>query len=223
MFKNVFSYEGRIRRTEYVVGNIFIYICFNVLTLIFNLQNLVDNGIRIFICYIVWWIPLIFFSFPQGAKRCHDIGKPGWWQLIPFFVFWLMFKKGDKGRNKYGDDPKLNKHDISFDKDIHNEEINDIRNVKNKEETVADITIEIEICHNKGTEYLNQKNYALAIVEFTKIIDLDPFYLYNNPYHTKAYNERAKAHLGLENYDMALKDAKKAYDLGEGDLWNKIK
>jgi uncharacterized membrane protein YhaH (DUF805 family) len=42
----------------------------------------------------------------QGAKRCHDRGNSGIWQIIPFYGLWMLFADGDLGRNEYGANPK---------------------------------------------------------------------------------------------------------------------
>lgn len=52
------------------------------------------------------YIPLIWFFLAQGAKRCHDRGNSGWYQLIPFYGFWMLFADGDAGVNNYGVNPK---------------------------------------------------------------------------------------------------------------------
>lgn len=52
------------------------------------------------------YIPLFWILLAQGAKRCHDLGKNGWWQIIPFFSFALLFIDGEPGSNEYGENPK---------------------------------------------------------------------------------------------------------------------
>lgn len=100
MFKAPFSFEGRIRRTEYGI------------TLIIGIFiGLVAKAIfwkEYPAIYIIIYIIATWFSWAQGAKRCHDLGKSGWWQLIPFYFFWMLFEAGQKGSNKYGEDPKVN-------------------------------------------------------------------------------------------------------------------
>ena len=64
-----------------------------------------DGGALILFTLIVL-IPSAWFSFAQGAKRCHDVGLSGWYQLIPFFTIYLIFAEGKYGPNKYGDNPK---------------------------------------------------------------------------------------------------------------------
>lgn len=40
-----------------------------------------------------------------SVRRMHDAGKSGWWVLVPFANFFLLFKKSDEERNIYGEPP----------------------------------------------------------------------------------------------------------------------
>lgn len=100
MFKNPFSFEGRIRRTEYGISIIIYAICATILNAIVEASN-GDASILLFA-----YIPLLWFLWAQGAKRCHDVGNSGWWQLIPLYGFWLLFQDGQYGSNQYGENPK---------------------------------------------------------------------------------------------------------------------
>ena len=51
-------------------------------------------------------IPILWFLYAQGAKRCHDRNCSGWWQLVPFYPIWMLFAEGTRGPNEYGPDPK---------------------------------------------------------------------------------------------------------------------
>ena len=100
MFKNPFSFEGRIRRTEYVLSYIISMFFLGLASFMSSPSIISLIGLLIF-SIIAYW-----FLFSQGAKRCHDLGNNGWWQLIPFYILWLMFSKGDLEDNKYGVNPK---------------------------------------------------------------------------------------------------------------------
>lgn len=41
-----------------------------------------------------------------GVRRMHDVGKSGWFLLIPFYNLYLAVTNGDAGENEYGPDPK---------------------------------------------------------------------------------------------------------------------
>jgi uncharacterized membrane protein YhaH (DUF805 family) len=99
MFKNPFSFEGRIRRTEFGISFIIAVIAMAIVNAIGSAG---EGAAIIFIAYI----PLYWFLWAQGAKRCHDLDNNGWWQIIPFYVFWLLFQDGQHGSNQYGDNPK---------------------------------------------------------------------------------------------------------------------
>jgi len=101
MFEKPFSFEGRIRRTEYGLSMI-----------ISGILNFIAQAIAVagedaggFI-FLVLLIPILWFTWAQGAKRCHDLGNSGWYQIIPFYGLWLLFQDGKIGPNKYGENPK---------------------------------------------------------------------------------------------------------------------
>lgn len=99
MFKNLFSFEGRIRRTEYGLSSI-AYVLAAVI--ISGVSMLGQAAMFVFVFYI----PMMWIITAQGAKRCHDRGNSGWYQLIPFYSFWMLFAPGDQGDNEYGVNPK---------------------------------------------------------------------------------------------------------------------
>tara|TARA_B110000459_G_scaffold179685_1_gene205868 strand:- start:986 stop:1153 length:168 start_codon:yes stop_codon:yes gene_type:complete len=41
-----------------------------------------------------------------AVRRMHDVGKSGWFILIPIYNIILAFTDGDSGDNKYGPNPK---------------------------------------------------------------------------------------------------------------------
>ena len=98
MFSSPFSFDGRIRRTEYGISLI-IYVI--VATFV---NAIVESGEAPIIGLA--YIPMLWFFWAQGAKRCHDVGNNGWWQIIPFYGFWLLFQDGQPGLNEYGYNPK---------------------------------------------------------------------------------------------------------------------
>ncbi|HWD87839.1 MAG TPA: DUF805 domain-containing protein [Mucilaginibacter sp.] len=102
MFKDPFSFEGRIRRKEYVITFLILYI------ISFGLGYALGDGVE----GIYLWLILILLAasvwiqLAQNTKRCHDINRSGWYQLIPFYTLYLLFAEGDKFRNQYGPSPK---------------------------------------------------------------------------------------------------------------------
>nr|WP_093363540.1 DUF805 domain-containing protein [Sphingobacterium wenxiniae] len=99
MFNRPFSFRGRIRRSEYGFSLMIYWLIYIVIVGIAESSKAFD-----FIA--VAFIPLIWFLLAQGAKRCHDLGHSGWWQIIPFYIFWMLFEDGKNGTNHYGEIPK---------------------------------------------------------------------------------------------------------------------
>jgi len=106
MFKNPFSFNGRIRRLEF--GLSYLIIIGIAIAVIFALQatSTLQNSSVTGIIVLLIYIPLAMFAYAQGVKRCHDIGKDGIWQAIPFYVIWMLFVDSEVGSNKFGENPK---------------------------------------------------------------------------------------------------------------------
>lgn len=99
MFKNPFSFTGRIRRTEYGLSIIIYLIGAGVISV-----GAETGGAAMALLLLL--IPLLWFLYAQGAKRCHDRGNTGWFQLIPFYGLWMLFAEGDDEDNRFGRNPK---------------------------------------------------------------------------------------------------------------------
>nr|WP_086938148.1 DUF805 domain-containing protein [Thaumasiovibrio occultus] len=99
VIKNFKQYEGRARRAE-----------FWGFTLIAALINIVVGGVLGAIgLSAVASLVLLALLVPAvcvGIRRLHDINKPGWWIIVPFYNLYLCAQEGHKGDNEYGSDPK---------------------------------------------------------------------------------------------------------------------
>lgn len=103
MFKRPFSFNGRIRRTEYCLSFLIYMIWYGVMN---AMMGTPDPSVGASVFVLISFIPMIWFLWAQNAKRCHDRGNSGWYQLIPFYFFILMFGESDEGSNEYGNNPK---------------------------------------------------------------------------------------------------------------------
>lgn len=107
MFKAPFSFDGRIRRTEYGLSLIIFIIVLIILA------SLPEKGAELLV--LLLFIPAVWFILAQGAKRCHDLGNNGWFQIIPFYIFVMIFQDSDRGENGEGVNPKGIGNEDSYD------------------------------------------------------------------------------------------------------------
>lgn len=102
-----FSFKGRLRRLDYFLGlliNGLVY-CIPYGLFLFDGNSGSENvfvQVISFVCMAILWIMQLSIM----VRRSHDIGKSGWFILIPFYTIVLYFVKGDVGENEYGADPK---------------------------------------------------------------------------------------------------------------------
>ena len=94
----LFSFSGRTGRGAYIL---IVLICD---FFIYSLSVIPDDtdekyfGLWLLILPVFLWIRIA-----GNTRRCHDFGRSGWWQVIPFFVLWMLFAPGDEYPNEYDD------------------------------------------------------------------------------------------------------------------------
>lgn len=113
MFQRPFSFKGRIRRTEYWLSGLIYGLFYGLMDFIFLVgaefidEGAEEGGLVLVAISLLLFVPLTWFALSQNARRCHDLGHSGWWQLIPFYGFWLAFQNSRPGPNEYGECPKI--------------------------------------------------------------------------------------------------------------------
>lgn len=54
----------------------------------------------------IYYLGVIIPSIAVSIRRMHDVGKSGWFILIPIYNLVLYCRNGAQGENEYGPDPK---------------------------------------------------------------------------------------------------------------------
>ncbi|KRE48078.1 DUF805 domain-containing protein [Paenibacillus sp. Soil522] len=106
--KNYAGFQGRASRKEYWMFMLFysmIYILILILESIANLPPVISG-----LYYLSTFLP----SLAVAARRLHDTGKSGWWNLIVLIpligvIIFIVFACQDsqKNANQYGPNPKI--------------------------------------------------------------------------------------------------------------------
>lgn len=101
------QFEGRAQREEFWM---FVLVSFLV-----NLGLELAGGIvpLLHLLLPLYNLAVLLPSLALGARRLHDTGRSGWWQLVALVPFVgvialivLFVQDGETGGNAYGDDPR---------------------------------------------------------------------------------------------------------------------
>lgn len=92
-------FRGRARRAEY-------WYFFLVNMIISIILTIIGTSIDFVFLNTIYSVVVMVPSIAVGVRRMHDIGKSGWFLLIPFYNLILVCTAGDVGSNEYGVDPK---------------------------------------------------------------------------------------------------------------------
>lgn len=99
VFENYANFNGRARRAEYWW---------------FTLMNIIVSFVFGFVCGLIkmpnlsglYSLAVLLPSIGVAVRRMHDVGKSGWYILIPIYNLILAATEGERGENQYGPDPK---------------------------------------------------------------------------------------------------------------------
>ena len=108
VLKKYVQFSGRARRSEYWYFFLFSTIISIVLAVVdyamgtrtedpFGGRGILGN---------IYTLAILLPSIAVAIRRMHDVGKSGWFILIPIYNFILACTDGEKGTNQYGPDPK---------------------------------------------------------------------------------------------------------------------
>ena len=106
VLKKYAVFSGRARRKEFWM---FVLINFIIAVVLSGVDMMLGLGFLGFIYAIATLVP----ALAVGARRLHDIGKTGWWQLVGLvpligliilIIFFVM--DSNPGDNQYGPNPK---------------------------------------------------------------------------------------------------------------------
>ncbi len=116
---NYANFNGRARRKEYWMFTLF-YVIFLAIASVLDALLGLDFTIGGFSLgygwlYTLYTLALFIPSLAVGARRLHDTGKSGWWQLLVILpiigiIILIVFfcQDSEVGENKWGKNPKEN-------------------------------------------------------------------------------------------------------------------
>jgi uncharacterized membrane protein YhaH (DUF805 family) len=101
VLQNYATFKGRASRSEY-----WYFVLFNVIFSI--VLGFVSGIVDLPILYTIYSLALLIPSIAVAVRRMHDVGKSGWFILIPIYDLILACTQGVKGENEYGTEPNDN-------------------------------------------------------------------------------------------------------------------
>ena len=99
VLQNYAKFTGRARRSEF-------WYFFLINSILGFAIGFVGGLIQMPIIATIYSVAVLIPGIAVGVRRMHDVGKSGWFLLIPIYNLILAFTNGNTGDNEYGEDPK---------------------------------------------------------------------------------------------------------------------
>ncbi|MBI3232528.1 MAG: DUF805 domain-containing protein [Bacteroidetes bacterium] len=98
VLQNYANFNGRATRSEY-----WYFVLFN---LIFSFAfGFIMGMLKVPMLANLYTVAVLLPSIAVGVRRMHDVGKSGWYILIPIYNLVLACTESDAGANEYGSHP----------------------------------------------------------------------------------------------------------------------
>jgi|GEM_PF-211257 len=101
VLKNYTNFEGRARRSEYWYFTLFSVI----ISIVLSFAD-AAIGSEVGIIGLIFSLGTLLPSIAVSVRRMHDVGKSGWYILIPIYNLILACTDSQTGSNEYGNNPK---------------------------------------------------------------------------------------------------------------------
>jgi uncharacterized membrane protein YhaH (DUF805 family) len=95
-FKKYATFSGRASRSEFWFFYLFYIIIYIVGAIV---GAAVGSSVLVYLFIIPLWLP----QLAVGIRRMHDVGRSGWFILVPIYNIILACTASNPGTNKYGD------------------------------------------------------------------------------------------------------------------------
>jgi len=95
-FKKYATFSGRASRSEF-----WFFYLFYIIVYIFGsiVGAAVGSSMLVYLFIVPLWLP----QLAAGIRRMHDVGRSGWFMLVPVYNIILACTASNPGTNKYGD------------------------------------------------------------------------------------------------------------------------
>jgi uncharacterized membrane protein YhaH (DUF805 family) len=95
-FKKYATFSGRASRSEFWFFYLFYIIVYIVGSIV---GAAVGSSMLVYLFIVPLWLP----QWAAGIRRMHDVGRSGWFMLVPIYNIILACTASNPGTNKYGD------------------------------------------------------------------------------------------------------------------------
>ncbi|MFN8367026.1 MAG: DUF805 domain-containing protein [Candidatus Kapaibacterium sp.] len=98
VLQNYANFEGRASRSEY-----WFFVLFNIIVSI--VLGIIGGMIEMNWISSIYSLAVLVPSIAVGVRRMHDVGKSGWFLLIPIYNLILAITDSEDHENEYGPIP----------------------------------------------------------------------------------------------------------------------